>query len=160
VFTGHVHDYQRFTRDLPGGEQIPRIIAGSGGYAHTVQAMHKLQRDPTKGNQPITAQFATDLAGVTLESYNEVAGGFLRVTVDSATLTCEYFAVPFSGAAPAEPFDSFTLDWQKHLITASSPGFAPDKTAHVATHPHRQGAGTIHHSWPATGPTRSRQGVR
>ena len=160
VFTGHVHDYQRFTRTLDSGAQIPHIIAGAGGYADSVHATHKLQRDPAKNNAPITAQFPTDVQGVTLEAYNEVDGGFLRITVDDTNLTCEYFSVPFSGPAPATPFDSFTLNWKKNKITASSPNFAPYDKARVPTVPKRQGAGKILHGWPPTGPTRNRLQVR
>jgi hypothetical protein len=160
IFTGHVHDYQRFTRTLSSGAEIPHLIVGSGGYANTEKATHKLQRDPTKGNAPITKQFPTDLEGVTLEAYNEVDGGFLRVTVDDSELSCEYFAVPFNGAAPPKPFDTFTLDWKKKKITASTPNFAYDDKAQVPTHPERRGAGSVKHGWPPTGPTRNRQAVR
>ncbi|MGA7931051.1 MAG: hypothetical protein WCA20_34295 [Candidatus Sulfotelmatobacter sp.] len=110
-------------------------------------------------NAPITGQFPTDLQGVTLEAYNEVAGGFLRVTVDATKLVCEYFAVPFSGAAPATPFESFTLDWKQKVMTASSPNFAPCDKAQVPTHPKRRGAGTIRQGWPTTGPTWNRRAV-
>jgi predicted phosphodiesterase len=156
VLTGHVHDYQRFTRTLPNGSEIPHIIAGSGGYAATEKATHKLQRDPEHGNAPITATFPTDVHGVTLEAYNECDGGFLRLTVDANTLECEYFAIPFDSPAKNTPFDSFTLDWKKKKITASSPGFAPYAKAYVPTHPKRRGAGKVPQGWPPTGPRRNR----
>ena len=117
---GHVHNYQRFTQKLEDGRQIPHLVAGDGGYADSVAAMHKLQRDPSKNNAPITAPFATDMAGVTLESYNEIAGGFGRVTVDDQNLTFEYFACPLTGATPTKAFDSFTLNWKTQKITASN----------------------------------------
>ncbi len=159
VFTGHVHDYQRFTRTLPNGGEIPHVIAGSGGYADSEKATHKLQRDPQNNNAPITARFPTDMADVVLEAYDECDGGFLRVTVDTKELTCEYFAVPFNGAPGNAPFDSFTLDWKNKKITASSPNFAPYAKAQVPTHPHRRGPGKVPHGWPPTGPTRSRHAV-
>src|SRR5207245_2381149 len=43
VLSGHVHDYQRFTRRV-GGVATPYMIQGAGGYAHDSQSMHKLQR--------------------------------------------------------------------------------------------------------------------
>jgi hypothetical protein len=157
VLGGHVHDYQRFTQKLEDGTQIPHLIMGSGGYADTVKAMHKLQRDPAHGNAPITAAFDTDVKGVRLESYNEVDGGFGRITVDDKKLVLEYFACPLEGATPAEPFDTFTLDWKKGRITASRPGFGVDKKAKTATHPKREGANKVPQGWPHTGPKRDRR---
>jgi hypothetical protein len=155
VIGGHVHNYQRFTQ-LNDGKQIPHLVIGAGGYADTVKAMHKLQRDPTKNNAPIKAPFATDVAGVKLESYNEVDGGFGRITVDDENLIFEYFACPLEGHASNTPFDSFTLNWKTHKITASNPGFGVDTKAKTATNPKRQGAGKIPQGWPPTGPRRDR----
>jgi len=157
IMGGHVHDYQRFTQDLDDGSQIPHLVMGSGGYADTVKAMHKLQRDPAHGNAPIKAPFDTDVKGVRLESYNEVDGGFARITVDSKKLVFEYFACPLDGAASATPFDTFTLDWKAHKITASKPGFGIDTDAKTATHPKRVGANKIPQGWPPTGPRRDRR---
>jgi len=41
-------------------------------------------------------------------SFNESEPGFLRVTVDSTTLTFEYYTVPFGGAAVSR-FDSIQV---------------------------------------------------
>jgi len=157
VMGGHVHNYQRFTQKLGDGRQIPHLVVGDGGYADSVAAMHKLQRDPAKGNAPITATFATDMEGVTLESYNEIAGGFGRITVDDQNLTFEYFACPLTGATPTKPFDSFTLNWKTQKITASKPGFGVDTKAKTPTVPKRRGAGKVSQSWPKTGPSRGRR---
>jgi predicted phosphodiesterase len=157
VLTGHVHNYQRFTQNLSDGRQIPHLVIGDGGYADTVASMHKLQRDPSNNNAPITKQFQTDVKGVTLESYNEVAGGFGRVTVDSKNLTFEYFACPLTGPTPTTPFDSFTLNWKTQKITASKPGFGVDTSAKTPTHAKRRGAGTTAQGWPKTGPKRDRR---
>ena len=35
LLCGHAHLYQRFTRVMPGGKEVPYIVAGSGGYAAT-----------------------------------------------------------------------------------------------------------------------------
>jgi hypothetical protein len=157
VMGGHVHNYQRFTQKLADGRQIPHLVVGDGGYADTVAAMHKLQRDPSKGNAPITAPFATDMEGVTLESYNEIAGGFGRLTVDDQNLTFEYFACPLTGATPKTPFDTFTLNWKTQKITASKPGFGVDTKAKTPTVPKRRGAGKVPQAWPKTGPSRDRR---
>jgi hypothetical protein len=115
-----------------------------------------LQRDPSRDNAPITAAFDTDVKGVTLESYNEVAGGFGRITVDDEDLTFEYFACPLTGTTPTKPFDSFTLNWKTKKITASNPGFGVDTKAKTATNPKRRGAGKVAQGWPPTGPRRDR----
>ena len=157
VIGGHVHNFQRFTQELDGGAQIPHLVIGSGGYADSVAAMHKLQRDPAHGNAPITATFLTDMKGVQLEAYNEVAGGFARITVDKQNLVFEYFASPLAGAAPTTPFDSFTLNWKTNKIVASHPGFGVDTHAKTPTHPKRRGPGTVPQAWPSTGPRRDRR---
>jgi len=156
VLSGHVHNYQRFTQSV-GNRQIPHLVIGNGGYADTVKAMHKLQRDPARNNAPISKQFPTDVKGVTLEAYNEIAGGFGRITVDSKNLTFEYFVCPLTGPTPSAPFDSFTLNWKTQKITASKPGFGFDSDAKTPTHPKRRGAGKNPQGWPATGPRRDRK---
>jgi phosphoribosylcarboxyaminoimidazole (NCAIR) mutase len=40
--TGHVHNYQRFTRPL-NGRDVPYIVAGAGGYWH----LHTMAHDTT-----------------------------------------------------------------------------------------------------------------
>jgi len=157
VMGGHVHNYQRFTQTVDNGKQIPHLVIGDGGYADTVQAMHKMQRDPAHNNAPIRAPFDTDMKGVRLESYNEVDGGFGRITVDDTNLKFEYFACPLTGPTPTKPFDAFTLNWKTKKITASKPGFGIDKKAKTPTHPKRRGAGKTPQGWPISGPARDRR---
>jgi len=118
VFSGHVHNYQRFTRNvLVGGQQraIPYLVAGAGGYARTPGSMHKLQRDAAK--DPVPCPSPTSDQAVELHGYNEINPGFLRVTVNSTELLAEYFTVPFNGQAPTTPFDAITLNYQAGTIT-------------------------------------------
>jgi hypothetical protein len=49
----------------------------------------------------------TTIDGVSLEQYNELNPGFLRVTASAEELRFEYFVVPFDGSAPSL-FDEFT----------------------------------------------------
>jgi 3',5'-cyclic AMP phosphodiesterase CpdA len=114
VFSGHVHSYQRFTREFKG-RQIPYVVAGAGGYADKPSAMHKLQTPPQGGTIP--KNFQTTEPGVVLANYNDMDAGFLRITIDNQNLTGEYFTVPFGGSPPPQHFDSFTLDWKKHKVT-------------------------------------------
>ncbi|HEY0756924.1 MAG TPA: metallophosphoesterase [Ktedonobacteraceae bacterium] len=119
VFSGHVHNYQRFTRTVQVSGKtraIPYLIAGAGGYANTLAQLHKMQRDAN--NDPVPCPSPTSDPGVELRGYNENAPGFLRVTVTSTTLTADYFTVPFTGVAATSPFDSVTLNYKTGTITS------------------------------------------
>ena len=113
VLTAHVHNYQRFTRQLDGAS-IPYIVAGSGGYWH----LHDVARQDN-GEKVTTPFFISDM-GVTLESYCDDRHGFLRFEVTPQTITGTYFSVPRpqeQWSAPATQVDTFTLDWKTHELT-------------------------------------------
>ena len=110
VLSGHVHNYQRFTRQV-AGRQIPFVVAGNGGYADKPKSVHQLQLDPNRN--PIPHQpFQTTIDGVVLEYYDAHNPGFLRISVDKQTFKGEYFIVPFDDAPPAQPLDTFVLNWK------------------------------------------------
>jgi hypothetical protein len=124
VFSGHVHDYQRFTRTVSIGGQsraIPYLVAGAGGYANVPKLMHKMHRDTAR--DPVPCPSPTSDPTVELRGYNEIDPGFLRVRVTSTELTAEYFTVPFTGSVPTTPFDAVTLNYQTGAITSEmNPG--------------------------------------
>jgi hypothetical protein len=101
ILSGHVHNYQRFTRHLDGVE-VPYIVAGAGGYANTPKALHQLQ--PIGDARP----FQTTHADVQLEKANDSDPGYLQVTVTEDELTFEYFVVPFDDSPPSM-FDTLTV---------------------------------------------------
>jgi Calcineurin-like phosphoesterase len=141
VFSGHVHNYQRFTR-TESGRQVPFVVAGAGGYANTPKAMHQLQLDAERQPIPAGKPFQTTVPAVVLESYEEKSPGFLRLTVDADTLTGEYFTVPFDDAPPARPVDMFRLNWKTHRLTDGAAAHAgpegePKKPGHGHTKSHR-----------------------
>jgi predicted phosphodiesterase len=105
VLSGHVHNYQRFSRKVANRVATPYIVAGAGGYANAVKSMHKLQKGLADKKLPVK----TTRPDVTLESFNAEDSGYLRVTVGADALTFDYFAVPFDGDPPADPFDSVTV---------------------------------------------------
>ena len=88
VLSGHVHDYQRFTRRV-GGRAIPYIVAGCGGFyeRHAAGA----------GLPSIPASFA-GLPEVTLDAYEDGAHGYLTVTVTPAGAEVAFTAVSAEGA--------------------------------------------------------------
>ena len=100
VLSGHVHNYQRSSRDHEG-RKIPYVVAGAGGYANDQKSMHKLQKG--LGNPALP--FQTTLSDVRLDSYNLLDPGFLRLTADAGGLEIEYFVVPFDGG-PVVRFDA------------------------------------------------------
>jgi hypothetical protein len=105
VLSGHVHNYQRFSR-VVGTRKIPYVVAGAGGYANAATSMHQLQ--PGLTTPPVALPYQTTVEGVMLEQYQENEPGFLRITADANGLTFEYFLVPFGGVAETTAFDTFT----------------------------------------------------
>jgi predicted phosphodiesterase len=100
VLSGHVHNYQRFTRRM-GDKKIPYIVAGAGGYADSERALHKIAKE-------ITAPFQTSLADVTLAACNDTEPGFLRLKVTKASIACEYYTIDFQNN-PQGVKDNFAI---------------------------------------------------
>ena len=104
VFTGHVHDYQRFNGRLTG-KQVPFIVAGAGGYNHR---LHVLSQKIHKAKLPVQMPGSVG----TLENYCDTNHGFMRIEITQKQMTCRYFAVPDTGAPagkPLKPFDTLTI---------------------------------------------------
>ncbi|HEX3828214.1 MAG TPA: metallophosphoesterase [Sporichthyaceae bacterium] len=119
VVAGHVHDYQRLTKTMSDGTQVPYLVTGAGGY-HNLHAIRKV--DGAKMIPPVT--FA-DTTGdpVTLESYCDDQYGFLRLSVDAKTFTGRYYRVP----RPQDPrskgsqlVDYFEFDWVNHRMVPNT----------------------------------------
>ncbi|MDR3693814.1 metallophosphoesterase [Mucilaginibacter sp.] len=106
VFSGHVHNYQRFSKQYPNGKTVPFIIAGAGGYAE----LHKIAQpgDPAFPDQ------SNLLDNVYLEKYCDDSHGFLKITIEKTTadftLKGDYYAADDSGTGLAAAiYDSFTI---------------------------------------------------
>ena len=114
VFSGHVHNYQRFTR-LRAGRQIPHVVAGCGGFPGFHQM---LQAYPMPSPTP--------WPDVTLETYEVTRKGFLRMTATADRLKGEFFTVPLPGEPEDGPTvlrDQWVLDWQAgKLVTENGSG--------------------------------------
>jgi acid phosphatase type 7 len=95
VLSGHVHDYQRFTRTMTDGTVLPYVVSGNGGYYN----LHKLAKGVAPGLQVGT--------GVVFDAGDDANWGFLSLTSDGATLTGEYIRVAPDGTVTAG-VDSFT----------------------------------------------------
>jgi Calcineurin-like phosphoesterase len=105
--SGHVHNYQRFTRTRTHeGTQIPYIDCGNGG--------HNLRQLTKKGSAVLRApQIIQKAQGkndqVVLENYDDQNYGYLRIVATSAQLRIEYHPAS-DGAHAKTPDDSVTVD--------------------------------------------------
>ncbi len=111
VFSGHVHNYQRFSRTIQA-RTVPYIVAGAGGYWN----LHYML---TVQGAAIKPPYEFPDMGVTLEQYCENRHGYLLMEVDGKTLKGSYYSVPRPQEPwrdPAQLVDSFTLDLQTHQI--------------------------------------------
>jgi hypothetical protein len=102
VFSGHAHNYQRYTRTL-NGMQIPFLVAGCGGHT-PLSKMRTTLRTP----YPIDTS-------LTLNSYDDTDFGYLRVIVNAETLTIE-FHPQSDGATTKTPDDTVTVTLATHSI--------------------------------------------
>jgi predicted phosphodiesterase len=90
VFSGHVHNYQRFAKKYEDGTSVPFIVAGAGGYDE-LHAVASLNDD----------RFTADNAlfnGVSLENFCDNKHGFLKVSVEKKAegveIGVEYYTIP------------------------------------------------------------------
>lgn len=106
VLSGHVHNYQRFTRTRRDGTEIPYVCCGNGG--------HNVQRLARKGSLPLrVSQIIQNAQGnqdqVVFENYDDLNYGYLRVVVTARQLRVEYHAAS-DGPDVKAPDDSVTVD--------------------------------------------------
>jgi hypothetical protein len=103
ILTGHVHNYQRFERDMSsfGGTTLAYVVAGAGGFAGYT-SLHQLKPG------------AVSPDGITMIHSNTDLPGFLRITLTAHNLTGEYFVVPPPPnhlTGPATVDDTFTVNF-------------------------------------------------
>jgi len=113
VLSGHVHNYQRFTRAI-NGQDVPFIVAGAGGF----WKLSSMQKDAQGNPLPTPYQFA-DL-GVTLECYCDNRYGYLLLEVTPQMLKGQYFAVRGMrevAETPVQCIDAFALDLTTHKLS-------------------------------------------
>src|ERR1700678_957921 len=103
VFSGHAHNYQRYTRTV-SGMQIPFLVAGCGGHS-PLSVMRGTYRTPYKVDDTLT-----------LESYDDTDYGYLRVVVNTQTLTIE-FHPESDGGVTKTPDDTVTVNLQTRAIS-------------------------------------------
>jgi Calcineurin-like phosphoesterase len=117
--SGHAHNYQRFTRTLTNGTEIPYVVCGNMG--HNAQRL-------TRGNvpPPRVPQIIEKAKGhtnkVVFERYDADYDhyGYLRVVVTASQLRIEYHPAS-DGAHAKTPDDSVTVDLKTHKRTSFRP---------------------------------------
>jgi len=103
VFSGHEHNYQRFTKEWDD-RRIPYVVAGAGGHCgYHLPRVHR-------GMQPTR--------WVKQRYIEDQHPGFLTVTVDRHELVGRYYVAPDPGREndPARRVDKFTVDLRTHRI--------------------------------------------
>jgi hypothetical protein len=121
VLTGHVHNYQRFTRTW-NDRQVPCIVAGAGGYHNLHYMTHNL-------GWPINLPFEVPPAsanGMTasLEAFSDDHHGYLVLEVTADRIDGTYYTVPRPQDPwrdPAVVLDAFSLDCKQHRLVTAAP---------------------------------------
>ncbi len=103
VFSGHSHNYQRFTRTV-NKMQIPFLVAGCGGHS-PLSPMRATYRTPYVIDNTLT-----------LESYDATDYGYLRVIVNASTMTIE-FHPQSDGGTTKTPNDTVTITLATHVVS-------------------------------------------
>jgi acid phosphatase type 7 len=105
VFSGHVHNYQRFSRHYANGSIVRYIVAGAGGY----DDLHSLVM---QGDKNFDADSSL-MEQVRLEQYCDNRHGFLKISIEKTAkdlvLTGEYFSIPHE-TGPGEKTTSVLTD--------------------------------------------------
>jgi hypothetical protein len=102
VFSGHAHNYQRYTRTV-NGKQIPFLVAGCGGH-NPLSKMRATLRTPYQISDTLT-----------LNSVDATDYGYMRVVVDGESLTIEYHPQS-DGGTTKTPDDTVTVNLAKYTI--------------------------------------------
>lgn len=117
VFTGHVHNYQRFTR-THSGRQVPYIVAGAGGYHN----LHNIALTKGGGPPQLPWTVPSPYADTQLVKYCDDHFGFMRITLTAKTMQVDYIQVsPAPVAAGGDPqwstLETFTVDLEAHTVS-------------------------------------------
>jgi len=104
VMSGHVHNYQRFSKTYGGGKITPFIVCGAGGF----DELHWLA-DADGVNYTDDNKLFDQ---VKLENFCAMQHGFLNVelsrTEEGIQISGKYYAFPHEGLAPGE--DAYLYD--------------------------------------------------
>jgi acid phosphatase type 7 len=112
ILAGHVHNYQRLTKTMNDGTQVPYVVTGAGGYFN----LHHIMK--VSGETMVTPVIFNDEEGdpVTLERYCADHHGFMKLEITDSLITGRYYMVP----RPQDPYSKgnslieyFDYDWRR-----------------------------------------------
>jgi hypothetical protein len=112
VLSGHAHLYQRYTHQTAGGQEIPYIVAGSGGFSATAP----IQKPPAAG---------TKIGPDTLVVGPIVQFGYLVITANGKQLTATFK----EATGTTSVADTVTIDLVNRRLAAKAPKRAPARKA-------------------------------
>ena len=117
--SGHAHNYQRFTRTLKDGTEIPYVVDGNMG--HNAQRLTRGATPPPRVPQVIEKANG-NTEKVVFERYDADNGhfGYLRIVVTAAQLRIKYHPAS-DGAHAKTPDDSVTVDLKTRKRTQFKP---------------------------------------
>jgi Calcineurin-like phosphoesterase len=117
--SGHAHNYQRFTRTLKDGTEIPYIVCGNMG--HNALRLSRGSTAPPRVPQVIEKANG-NTQKVVFERYDADNGhfGYLRIVVTASQLRVEYHPAS-DGAHAKTPDDSVTVDLKTRKRTQFKP---------------------------------------
>ena len=123
ILSGHVHNYQRFTRSFTFDKApitVPFIVVGASG--HHVNTITRTQR----GQPSQEPRFGADASYLdtnsvfgdtvlTLESYEDQNFGYMRVTVTKDTVQFNYYTA--GGQDDHDAFDTVTVELASRKVS-------------------------------------------
>ncbi len=101
VFSGHVHNYQRFKKEYPEGKPVTFVVAGAGGY----DELHALAQP---GDERFTSKHAR-FDRVTLQNYCDDRHGFLKISVSKEHGRLQLHGEYYTMQTRDDLYDSTTL---------------------------------------------------
>jgi hypothetical protein len=134
VLTGHVHNYQRINRLIGGGEPVPFIVAGNGGYhnlhhlavtsgtetrrKHPIHPSHPAakHRNVKGPGQPPAAVVKDDDTEAELQFGDDKNWGYLTLTIDRDHIHGSYTSVDKDGSVTRDA-DTFTTPAGRRTLT-------------------------------------------
>jgi hypothetical protein len=119
--SGHVHNYQRYTRTVTfGGNNfdVPFIVCGDGGHNANALVQGKNGQpgqEPAKGAKVsyLDPSPVVQASGLVLENYDDKDYGYLLITVNAKQLSITFHPVNPIGAAHST-VDTVTIDLASH----------------------------------------------
>jgi len=135
VLTGHVHNYQRINRVIGGGEPVPFLVAGNGGYhnlhrlavdkgtnttpEHPVHKSHPSAKHGRKkaGGSAVAPVVTDPDTQAELQYGDDKNWGYVTLTIDKEHIHGSYTSVDKDGNVTKDA-DTFTASASQRTLTS------------------------------------------